>query len=327
MTPMIWTRFRPSKQAVFVMLMLASALAVLAPPRWTDGLKHVTQLLVFAQDPVSRATRWAVAAAGVAGGSTDDRAALIRSLRNTVGSQHAEIQSLRAEISRLAALRNNIDYPLPLLRTRVVAHDAVAYRDIVFTNRGRSRDVRREDWVVSGFFVDRGTLHKVAVDQSVLAGESLIGRVADESPFVSWVRLLTDVDTKPLEVRIGRFLPGPSGEKGRFEVVDYVCNIVGRGGGEMVVSYVPQHFVQIDDDGNVNAGSPRIRIGDLVMTAPGLPGMPVSLAVGRVTRFESDPEKRLVYDVIVEPLVPRDRIDDVYIIPLVPTGRVAGLDP
>ncbi len=324
---MIWTRFRPSKQAVFIILMLASALAVLAPPRWTDGLKHVTQLLVIAQDPVSRATRRAVAAAGVDDGSTDDVAALSRSLRNTVGSQHAEIQRLRDEIGRLAALRNTIDYPLPLLRARVVAHDAVAYRDIVLTNRGRSRDVRREDWVVSGFFVDRGTLHEVAVDQSVLAGESLVGLVALESPFVSRVRLLTDVDSKLLEVRIGRFVPGPSGEKGRFEVVDYVCNIAGRGGGEMVVSDVPQDYVQIDDDGNVSAESPRIRIGDLVMTAPGLAGMPVSMAVGRVSRFESDPEERLVYDVIVEPLVPRDRIDYVYVIPLVPTGRVAGLDP
>lgn len=323
---MIWTRFRPSKQAVFIILMLASALAVLAPPRWTDALKHVTQLLVFAQDPVSRATRRAVAAAGVDDGSTDE-AALLRSLRNTVGSQHGEIQRLHAEISRLAALRNTIDYPLPLLRAHVVAHDAVAYRDIVFTNRGRSRDVRRGDWVISGFFVDRGTLHEVAVGQSVLAGESLIGRVAGESPFVSPVRVLTDVDSKLLEVRIGRFVPGPSGGKGRFEVVDYVCNIAGRGGGEMVVSDVPQDYVQIDDDGNVSAGSPRIRIGDLVMTEPGLAGMPVSLAVGRVSRFESDPEERLVYDVIVEPLVPLDRIDELYIIPLVPTGRVAGLDP
>ena len=323
---MIWTRFRPSKQAVFVILMLASALAVLAPPRWTDGLKHVTQLLVFAQDPVSRATRRAVAAAGVDNGSTDE-AALSRSLRNTVASQHGEIQHLHAEIRRLSALRNNIDYPLPLLRARVVAHDAVAYRDIVLTNRGRSRDVRRDDWVVSGFFVDRGTVHEVAVDQSVLAGESLVGRVAIASPFVSRVRLLTDVDSKLLEVRIGRFVPGPSGGKGRFLAVDYVCNIAGRGGGEMVVSDVPQDYLQIDDDGNVKDGSPRIRIGDLVMTAAGLAGMPVSMAVGCVSRFESDPEERLVYDLIVEPLVPRDRIDYVYIIPLVPTGRVAGLDP
>ena len=135
------------------------------------------------------------------------------------------------------------------------------------------------------------------------------------------------VDSKLLEVRIGRFVPGASGEKGRFEAVDYMCNVAGRGGGEMVVSDVPQDYLQIDDDGNVKDGSPRIRIGDLVMTAAGLAGMPVSMAVGRVSRFESDPEERLVYDVIVEPLVPRDRIDYVYVIPLVPTGRVAGLDP
>lgn len=326
---MAWTRYRPSKRAVFVLLMLASGLTLALPPRWTDQLKHVVQLLVFAQHPLRQAALRATNAVS----NLDADPALGRlvrerqALQNALVSRHAEIDRLRAEIGRLSAIRERVVPPhLPLLRATIVADDIVASRDIVFTNRGGSRNVRRGDWVASGFFVDQGSLGGATPGQAVLAAETLVGRVDTVSPFISRVRLLTDPDAKLVEVRIGRFVEGDGGTAGRLDEVDYVCSLAGRGGGEMVIAYVPADLVGIDDPDDAENDKKRIRIGDSVFTAPGQIRIPVPMVVGRVARFESDPQKRLVYNVIVEPLVRPHQLDDVYIISAVPTGPIRILD-
>lgn len=321
---MWWHRYRLSRRSVFGILMSASALALLLPPRWTDGLKHVVQLLVFSQDAVHRTTRAALAPlAGIVEGDEAREADRERTaLRNALGAMQGEIDQLRRQNRELAGLRDNyIPRPLPLLRANVVARDIAAWRDVVLVSRGSSRGVAKADWVASRFYVDHGTLSGLDPGQAVLARETLIGRVEFVSPYMSRVQLLTDIDARPIEVRIGA--PDKTGPGApRFVTVDYVCSLRGRGAGEMVISNVPNKYVDSDGEEGNAAGKRRIRIGDQVVTAPGQFGIPTPMAVGEVVRFEEDPEERLVWDVVVRPLVTPEQLAEVYVISAIASGLV-----
>lgn len=313
---MTWTRYRPSKKAVFVMLMIASALALKLPETWTDPLKHVVQALVPAQDLVSGVARRAIDSV-----EPPDRDAAAernrrkRALSNALVSQSARIQSLLAENARLSALRESVlPRTIPLLRARVVARDIVAIRDGLLVNRGSKRDVRQKDWVASRFFVDRGEFSGLRAGHAVLARESIVGRVELVSPYMCRVQLLTDVDARPLEVRVGKIADGTLDE------VDYICSLRGHGAGEMVITDVP-HFHVANEQGT-QYDKRRIQIGDNVYSAPDQFGIPVQMVIGTVVRFEEDPRERLVFNVIVKPLVKADGLEEVYVIPTVPTGRI-----
>ena len=236
---MSWPRYRPSKKSVFVSLMILSGLAILLPNSWTDPLKHIVQALVPAQDFLTGVTRKAITS--VEGLDPDsarrDWDRRERALKNTIVSQGGRIQGLLDENAKLSALREGgLGRTIPLLLVRVVAHDIVAIRDAVLVNRGSSRDVRLKDWVASRFFVDRGEFDGINSGHAVLAGESIVGRVEFVSPHMSRVQLLTDVDAKPIEVRIGKI------EDGKLDAVDYICSLRGHGAGEMVITDVHLHL-------------------------------------------------------------------------------------
>jgi cell shape-determining protein MreC len=65
-----------------------------------------------------------------------------------------------------------------------------------------------------------------------------------------------------------------------------------------------------------------IRVGDTVFSASGQFGIPVPMVIGRISAIEENPKKRLVYDLLVEPVVSIDRLTEVYVIPAVPVGAL-----
>jgi len=310
---------RLSRRGVFVILLLLSAVALLLPPRWTDPAKHVAQLLVPPQDLLYGAAHRAARSLDRLEPSTDgDSAEQLAEARLELASLSARLQQLQAENEMLRAVRAvSLPPAIPILPAKIVARDVAAWRDSIIVARGSSRGASWHDWVSARFFVDKGHTSNVAEGQPVLARQALIGRVEQVSPYVSRVQLLTDVDAPRIEVRIG------SGSGAAMQFVDYPCSIRGGGRQTMLIEGVDYRYIEAASTPSREDGRRRIQPGDLVFSSPGQLGLPGPMLIGKVSRLEEDPKKRLVYNLIVEPMVKLDDLREVYLIPLVPPVTTA----
>lgn len=331
------TRYRPSRNVVFGFLLALSALSLKLPPAFSDGLKHIGHYLVPFQSAAYDAARGATASVA----HVDESARVEEltrerdSLSYALMSQTAELDRMTAENRRLSAIRTAVmPEPVPLQPARVVGRDIVAARDAVLIGRGKSRNVAHRDWVASRFFINQGALAGMENEQAVFARESLLGRVEQVSQYMARVQLLSDIDSGRIEVRIGKVVdakgivleglpdsddPMPM-RQSRLSVVDYVCSLRGKGGGRMVVEDVPYRYLEGKGDAEPGDNHRRVTVGDLVFSAPGQFGIPVSMVVGKVVEIQQKPEKRLVADVVVAPVVDIDRLQDVWVIPSTPAG-------
>lgn len=309
---MAFHRIRLTRGGVFTMLLFLSAVALFLPPEWTDSVKHVAQLLVPAQDLLNTAARRALQPlqrTESSAGADPNADALLRELV----SEKAYAAQLQEEIEQLRALRDHQLPPaVPLLDAKIVARDVALWRDSLLVARGSIRGVNRRDWVASRLFLNRGRASSIEEGQAVLARQCLLGVVEQVSPYMSRVQLLTDVDSPRVEVRVARV------RRNRVELIDYACSIHGDGRGQMAIENVESQYVQTDDSAQPDAKDPRIRVGDLVLTAPGQLGLPVPLAIGKITRISENPHKRLVYHLTVQPLIDVGELRDVFIVPIVP---------
>ena len=315
---MVWTRYKPSQRGWFIGLLVLSALALCLPPRWSDAFKHVVQIMVPAEDLLYAAGHRTVQSMKGIGeehaSEQMEREALVRAL----AAQCLLAEQLRKEMADLQALREGCaPLNITILPAKVVARDIVASRDSLLVEQGSYRGIGWRDWVASHVFVQQGYENGVDPGQAVLTRECLLGRVEQVSPYMCRVQLLSDVDSPPIEVHVGAVVDG----KPRF--VDYACSLHGRGRQEMVIKDVPYKYVQADAEGGPEEEAGRIRLGDLVFSAPGQLGLPVPLIIGRVAAFETNPKTRLVHTVVVEPAVEIEDVRDVYIIPIVPVSRLA----
>lgn len=304
---------RLSRNTVFVILLMLSGLALLLPADVTDKVKHVVQFVVPVQD-LARTAAWRAARHIAGTDGPEDAAAIREPLLHELGSLHAQSLQLEQQLAQLRALRDRQLPPsVPLLDARIVARDVASWRDTALVSRGSLRGAGWRDWVASRFFVDRGAASEVDSGQAVLARECLIGRIELVSPYMSRVQLLTDIDSPRLEVRIAA-VDGASAE-----IIDYACSIRGIGRGRMAIENVESAYIDTATEAEARERGPhRIRVGDLVYSAPGQLGLPVPMAVGRITEITENPKKRLVHTLNVEPLVSLDELRDVFIIPLVP---------
>jgi cell shape-determining protein MreC len=303
-------QYRPSKRTVFVGLMVLSAIAVFLPPWITDASKHGTQLLVPLQDAAYFATHWAaksVADLGQANANQTPNEAMM----NELASQAGMIEQLREENQRLGGLRKKA---IPFaLQVQVVARDIAAWRDSLLVERGSELGVHRQDWAASRLFINQGALNQVQEGQAVIAREILLGRVEEVSPYMSRVQLFSDLDSPPIEVRVGAM------HDGRFEFVDYPCSLRGQGRGKMVIQAVDYRYIDGQAEASEDDGNRRIKVGDYVCSAPGQLGLPQPMVIGRVVEISRDPQRRLVFDVVVDPAIEIDQIRHVNVIPLIPT--------
>ncbi|MCK6456740.1 MAG: rod shape-determining protein MreC [Phycisphaerae bacterium] len=309
-----WLRDRLNKPVVFVALMIFSIISLLLPRAWSDALKHVTQLLVPAQDLVFRsAVRVSNALPAVRPDGADATAASAadakRAIENQLVFQSGLIDELRRENQQLRGLRAlGFSGEVRLVPARVVARDIVAARDSVLVGRGGFRGARWQDWVTSRVFLDQGAADGVEQGCSVLAREFLVGRIESVSPYMARVRLLTDVDSR-VTAQIGRM------EEGRFEAVDYACTLHGRGHGRMEIEDVPLSLLATGPEPVRGARrARRIRVDDVVASAAGQFGLPAPMVIGRVVAWVEDPRKRLVATVQVEPAVRPDSLSDIFIV-------------
>ncbi len=308
-------RLKLSQRTIFILLMIFAALAMLAPRGWTDPIKHVTQVVVPAEDLSFSASHKAAARLEEldreAEARHDNRAEV---LMRELASEAALSDQLRKENDRLRALREEYRIPpsVPILPAKVVAHDIVAWRDSALIQRGSLRDVSFKDWVTSRLFLDQGAATGAGEGHAVLAREALIGRIEQVSPYMSRVQLFSDVDCPPIAVQIGSI------DGTLVRLVDYPCSLRGEGRGRMKIADVPYKYIQTEDSTTSAEQPPRIKPGDVVFSAPEHLGLPVPLAIGRVESVEGNPKKRLVYDVHVVPVVSLKELRDVYIISTVP---------
>lgn len=313
-------RFKLSQRSIFILLMVGSVLALLVPRGWTDPIKHLTQVVVPAEDLSYSAAHGAAAGLNELDRNVAaKRDSLSEMLTRELASETAFSEQLRQENERLRALRREYRIPpsVPILPAKVVAHDIVAWRDSVLVERGSLRDVSFKDWVTSRLFLDQGAASGASEGHAVLASEALIGRIEQISPYMSRVQLFSDVDSPPIAVQIGSI------DGSLVRLVDYPCSLRGEGRGRMKIANVPYKYIQTDDNDRSAEQPPRIKPGDMVFSAPEHLGLPVPLAIGRVESVEENPKKRLVYDVHIVPVVPLKELRDVYIIstiPLVPFG-------
>jgi len=312
---------RLTKSGAFVLLMLFSGATLLAPPAWTSWMRGITQLLVPAQAVLYGAGIWTTRSLAdvrrdIQGGPTTTQPGAAE-LERELLFQSGIIDQLRRENAGLRGLREKyVSATVRLIPARVVSRDIAAARDSILVSRGASRGVKWQDWVISRFFVDAGGQEGVERGFSVLAREAIVGRIEFVQPYMARVVLLSDPDCRTA-VRVGRL------RDGRFAAVDYPATLHGRGRGEMVIEDVPERHVALP---GAAARDDQIAIGDLVVTAPDTPGLSAPMAIGRVAAINSDPKKRLVYSVVVEPAARPEELSDVYIVAGLP-GRDDLLGP
>ena len=302
--------YRPSKKAIFVALMTLSAVALFLPPGIAGASKHGTQLLVPLQDAVYYATNWAGRSLAKNDERRDEIQSIDEGLTRQLASQAVRIEQLQAENERLGRIRNK--GIRRALQAQVVAHDVAAWRDSYLVDRGSELGVHRQDWVASRLLLNQGYLNKVEEGRAVIAREVLLGRVEQVSPYMSRVQLFTDIDSPPIEVRVGAI------RDGRFEPVDYPCSLRGIGRGKMLIQHVDYRHVHDESESAEDDGKRRISVGDIVCSAIGQLGLPQPMVIGRVTAIRKDPRERLVYDVVVEPEVSPNDVRHVHVIPLIP---------
>lgn len=316
-------RYRLSRPTVFALLMCLALIALFLPRRWTDGLKHVVQLMVPAQDMAYTAAHAAARSASALDPKRSASAdAAHEQLVQSIASQAALIEQLEAQTRRLSALRrDHLDVHVPLLAAHVVSLDVVAWRDSLLVARGSTGGVAYRDWVTARLFADRGFASDVADHQPVLATHGLIGRVEQVSPYLCRIQLLTDVNAPRIEVRIAHL------DHGAARMIDYPCSIRGIGKGRMAIEDIDYRWIEgaAPADSPNETGRPlgdRMAEGDLVYTAPGALGLPRPVVVGRIVSLTENPRRRLVYAAQIAPMQPMDDVREVYIVPLTPTASL-----
>ena len=218
------SNYRPSRRTVFWTLMGLSALAVILPPKVTDGTKHGTQLLVPLQDVVYFLTFRGARSMQSIGDPDVAHREEVEALRRELAAQSGLVEQLKQQNQELAAIR---DRAIPLaLPAHVVARDIVQWRDSLLIERGSMSGSNPQDWIASRLFLNRGGAQDVGPGAAVITREVLLGRVEEVSPYMSRVCLFSDPSSDAIKVRVGGFV------NNRFEPVDYPCSLRGRGHSE-----------------------------------------------------------------------------------------------
>ncbi|HVP13077.1 MAG TPA: rod shape-determining protein MreC [Phycisphaerae bacterium] len=313
---MAWTRLRLSSRAIYILLLVLSAGGLWMPREWSDSLKHPMQVIVPGDDLSFAISHRAVESTSRLQDTAREERLSRDAVMHELASQIAVAEELRQENARLRGLREKYIPPaVAVLPAKVVAWDIVSWRDSLLLARGSSRGVGWQDWVASRLFVDEGGESGVEQGQAVLARECLLGRVEQVSPYMARVQLFSDVDSPRIQVQIGAVMGN------KVEFVDYPCSLRGMGRNRMAIEDVPYQYIQTDETGESPAGTGRkIRVGDLICSAPGQLGLPTPLVIGRISRLEQNPKKRLVYTVAVEPAATIADIREVFVIPIIPTS-------
>ena len=232
-------------------------------------------------------------------------AAEAEALRNTVASLSVRMADLEQTNSQLTRIRQRgLGDRGVLIPARVVADDLLAWRDSALINRGALSGVQPGAAVASSVVVDAGTEDGLRDGLAALAGEVLIGHIEHAGTHTARIKLLSDpASRRPvviwrLEDGVASTLEGDP----RFW-------LVGQGAGKIAVVEVDHRYIEEN----------AIRPGDLVITPPTDPTLPVPLTIGTITKIAADPENNLLYNLTVE-TSDHGRLRRVHVVSLAPAG-------
>ena len=221
-------------------------------------------------------------------------------LRHQVATLHSRILALEEKNAELRGYRDSGLSGGRLISARVIGRDSLAWRHSILLEEGFSRGVRPGQKVISSHFVDVGRSGGVEVGMSVLAGEALLGEVVEASSRAARVRLLGDVESRTTVV-IARVTEDDA------EVLDARFWMTGSQDGRMIIQDV--YYDEFLDDG-------LIRLGDLVLTDGRDGSLPISVAVGTIVQMDQQHQNRLLYNLVVEPAVIPESVQQVYVVNL-----------
>lgn len=306
---------RPSKSAVFAMLMAASVVLLMLPRDPMAPLKRIAQAITAppqlaahraandAGDAVRKLTRQPVAGA--------KHAALLEQ-RDTLQNENialkhrlTELQSTVAELSALR--RQGLASKGVLVPARIVALDAAPGRESLLITKGSRNDIEQGDWVVSGLEIDAGTEDGIDDACAVLARQSLIGWIEQAGPMTSRVALLTDPHTDtPLPVHLAEGSGDHRFLKAGKEIQTFA--LYGAGAGRMVIRDITKEFIS----------TKQIRLGDLVTTTGKDPRLPMMIVIGRIDSLQLNQSKPVYYDAVVRPIFDARSLERVIVANLTP---------
>ncbi|GMV98834.1 MAG: hypothetical protein AMXMBFR83_31820 [Phycisphaerae bacterium] len=285
---------RPSKEALFVILMISAGGLLLLPREFLGPARGVTGLFALLQGPVSEAThRVSDLEIGRSAITAEEHAALLAELqarRNLSRSLTVRVADLEEQVRELTRLRSEVDFPAEarLIPADVIGKDALAARGSLLLSAGRSSRAKPGDWVTSRKFLDAGSKAGVRTDAGVIGHETLIGWVEATEAYTSRVVLLSDhLARRPVRVHIVRDEQGQPRRVVSQGGQPLNFSLEGAGGGLMKIQDVNARYVE----------QGFVRVGDLVMSSPQEPRLPVSLVIGEITALEkvADPKKKPLY--------------------------------
>jgi len=294
---------RPSKPTVFAGLMALSMVGMLLPERLTRFKCGLVQLLAPLQYPLKATSeRVSDQMRRLANPPVDPQQyeQLVRArqvLENQLIALSERVRELTRVNRELARLRRSGLTHGRLIPARVLAYDAVPWRDSLVLDKGGALGVSSANWVTTHRLVDAGQDRRVREGLFVLGAESLIGRIEQVAPYTSRVVLLSD-PTTTLEVRIGRF------EQGRLGILENRFLLRGRPGGQMWV-------VEVDYRKYIESG--LVRKGDLVVRQADA-SLPVTMLIGKIVELQRDRANALLCHLRVAPPVPFKDLSRVYIV-------------
>ena len=286
---------RPSKQTLFVSLMVISAVLLLLPREMLGGLRWITNPLAVLQWSTSQTSRHVVdlKSLGNAAITAEEHSALVTELqakRNLTDSLQVKVAELEAKVSELTKVRALAGFPTEgrLIPADVIGADAVASRGSLLLSKGSVSKVKSGDAVTSRLFVDAGTRDGAQKNAMVLGHEALIGWIDESEAFTSRVALLSDpYPRRTMVVNLVREQKGGPPLLLRMDDKPVKFPLQGAGAGMMKLLDVDARFVE----------GGYVRVGDLIMSDPNEPRLPASLVIGEITALEKDldPKKRPLY--------------------------------
>lgn len=302
---------RRTHHGTLVALLLVATLGLLLPGALTGKLINLVQVIVPFQDWTTRSAN--ASADTVFGESdvptTDDALRLKRenaALRHRLTTLSAEHEQLATDFAAAAGIRRQGLTSGRLIPARVVAADAVPWRESRLVSAGALSGVRPKAAVTTDHFaVAADDPAAVRDGHAVLAGEVLVGFVEQVGTHTARVRLLTDRQTK-LKVLIARL------KDDRYHPLDAEFWLVGIGNSSLEVRDVNHRFIRAD----------AIKAGDVVLTVPGDPALPAALTVGVITAIQPDMDNPLLYRLTVEPAAKPHDLRSVFVVDLLGPGPI-----
>ena len=229
-----------------------------------------------------------------------------QALRRTVAALSARVGQLAEANRQLTGLRERSLGPAGvLIPARLVADDLLSWRDSGLLDAGTLRGVQRHAGVTTRTLsLDVGSQDGATDGMIVLAGEVLVGWVAHAGTHTARVKLLSD-PTCRMPVAIGRFEGDAFHRVPPEEPAEFW--LVGAGAGRLRIIDVDHRYVDGEPAG--------IQVGDVVVSSPDDPRVPLALTVGTISRIEPDPDNGLLFTLTVESAVP-ERLRQVYVLNL-----------